>query len=152
MTKSELLGLPPDAMERWRADAERQEREFAEQRRREQEEEDARRAKLAAIEAASLRDAFDQRIAALEEEIADLQSVFVGSMQAVRGMLEDLADQREHISIATCEELRDLRNEVAKLHSTLTEVREERAKGFQFAREKDGVADLPNFLPQRRVN
>ena len=49
------------------------------------------------------------------------------------------------------EELRDLKIEVAKLGSTLAELREDRARGFQFAREKD-VVELPRFLPPRRVN
>jgi hypothetical protein len=47
------------------------------------------------------------------------------------------------------EEIRDLKTEVAKLGSTLAELRG--GTDFRFAREKDAVADLPNFLPQRRV-
>jgi hypothetical protein len=61
-------------------------------------------------------------------------------------------DQRVELSREQREELRDLRAEVAKLHSVLSELQAERAKGFQFACEqKDAVADLPNFLPPRRV-
>jgi hypothetical protein len=72
-------------------------------------------------------------------------------MRAVRRGFDVLADQRVDLSREQREELRDLKAEVAKLHSILTELREERAKGFQFAREKDVVADLPDFLAPRRV-
>ena len=153
MNRREFLGQEPDALDRWRADAERQEKRFAEERAREQEAEDERQAKLAAIEAASLRAAFDQRITALEQENADLWANLLEGARAMRYAIEVIADEHVELSREQREELRDLRAEVAKLHSALTELRKERSPSFQgFAREKDAeVVDLPNFLP-RRVN
>jgi NAD(P)-dependent dehydrogenase (short-subunit alcohol dehydrogenase family) len=60
-------------------------------------------------------------------------------------LLSTLREQRE--------ELRDLKVEVAKLGSTLAELRA-RPADFRFAREKGGaeVVDLPGFLSRRTVN
>ena len=69
--------------------------------------------------------------------------------RATRYAIEVLADQRVELSREQREELRDLKTEVAKLGSTLAELRG--GTDFRFAREKDAAADLPNFLPQRRV-
>jgi hypothetical protein len=62
--------------------------------------------------------------------------------------VEKVADQRVELSREQREEIRELKIEVAKLGSTLAELREERTRGFQFAREK-GLIDLPDFLPRR---
>jgi hypothetical protein len=72
---------------------------------------------------------------------------------AISDSFNVLSDQRVELSREQREELRELKIEVAKLGSTLAELREERLRSnFQFAREsKDAVADLPNFLPSRRV-
>jgi chromosome segregation ATPase len=142
MTRHEFLGLEPDALDRWRDFHEKQEKQFAEERRRERDEDDARRAELAAIEAANLRVAYDQRIAALEEEIGDLQTLFAQSLATIRGALEDLDTSREMIARETRQELRDLKGELAKLHSVLTEMHKERVKSFQqFAREHNDSID-----------
>src|SRR5262249_54340646 len=120
MNRREFLGQEPDALDRWRADAERQEKRFAEERPREQEAEDEPQAKLAAIEAASLRAAFDQRVTALEQENADLWANLLEGARATRYAIEVIADEHVELSREQREELRDLRAEVAKLHSALT--------------------------------
>src|SRR5262249_57371616 len=81
---------------------------------------------------------------------ADLETDFLEVACATRLNVEVLADQRVELSREQREELCELKVEVSKLGSTLAEMRE-RGTDFRFAREKDAVADLPNFLPQRRV-
>ncbi len=152
MSSFDPLGLRPnDPLERWRDDAEKQEREFAEARRERKQEEQRRADEIAANEAAQLRYALEARLAALEERHAGLEGDVLDVVRATTYGFNAIADQPIEPSAQQREELRDLKAEVAKLHSMLTELREERAKGFQFAREKDVVADLPNFLPQRRI-
>jgi hypothetical protein len=67
--------------------------------------------------------------------------------------INNLVDQRVDVSREQRDEIRELRIEVAKLGSTLAELREQRAKGtFRFARERDDeVTELPNPLPPRRA-
>jgi uncharacterized protein YgfB (UPF0149 family) len=151
-SKSDPLGLRQhDPVQQWRDYHDRRDEEIAQARGERKQEEQRREDAIAANEAAQLRYVFEARLAVLEERNAELESALAEWMRAVRHGLDALADQRVDLSSEQREELRDLRAEVAKLHSTLAEMREERAKGFQFAREKDAVADLPNFLPQRRI-
>jgi len=146
------LGLRPnDRMQKWRDDAQRREEGAAEAKRQEEEEARRRQQAAAAYEAGLLRNAFEVRIADLEKQIANLWANLIEGARATVDAIDRVAEQRVDLSREQREEIRDLKTEVAKLHSTLTEMREERAKGFQFAREKDVVADLPNFLPQRRI-
>jgi tetratricopeptide (TPR) repeat protein len=84
MTRSEFLGIEPDAMDRWRADAEKQERAFAEARRKEEEELRQRQEAAAAYEASLLRNAFEARIVALEQENADLWANLFEGARATR--------------------------------------------------------------------
>src|SRR5262249_11011054 len=92
-----------------------------------------------------------QAMADFNQRNADLEIDLTEVARATRHAVEALADQRVELSVAQREELRNLKVEVAKLGSTLAELREDRARGFQFAREKD-VVELPSFLPPRRVN
>jgi hypothetical protein len=152
MSSFDPLGLRPnDPLEQWRDFHEKQEREFAQARRERKQEEQHRADAIAANEAAQLRYALEARLAALEERHAHLEADVLDLARATSYGFNAIADQHIEPSAQEREELRDLKTEVAKLHSILTELREERAKGFQFAREKDAVADLPNFLPQRRI-
>ena len=153
-SKTDPLGIwQHDPVQRWKDDAQRREEKFAEERRKEEEELRRRQEAAAAYEADLLRNAFEARISALEQRNADLEDNLVEGLRATRYAIEVIADEHVELSREQREELRDLRAEVAKLHSTLTELREERFRSFQgFAREKDGeVVDLPSFLP-RRVN
>jgi hypothetical protein len=153
-SKTDPLGLRQhDPVQRWKDDAQRREEKFAEERRHEAEEQQRRVDAIAANEAAQLRNALEARIAALEQRSADLEYNLLEGARATRYAIEEIADQLVELNRERREEIRDLRAEVAKLHSTLTELREERVRSFQgFAREKDGeVVDLPSFLP-RRVN
>jgi hypothetical protein len=80
-----------------------------------------------------------------------LYANLAGFARATREAVDSLADQRVDLSREQREEIRDLKIEVAKVSSTLAELREQRAKGtFQFAREKDDAGWLPNPLPLRR--
>ena len=151
MSKSDPLGLrPDDPLERWRADAERREQAFAPRRR---EREQQRAAEAVATSAAQLRQEVERRLAALEAAHADLRAALVVAMRATADGINGLADQRMDLSREQRNELRELKIEVARLGSMLAEVREQRVKGFQFAREReDEVTDLPKSLPGRAVN
>src|SRR5262245_29584226 len=95
MSSFDPLGLRPnDPLEKWRDAVEKQEREFA-QARRQREEEQRRHAEAAAAnEAARLREAFDQRLAALEARNADLETWLVDVARATAHAFNELADQR----------------------------------------------------------
>src|SRR5262245_16083143 len=98
MTRSEFLGIEPDAMDRWRAAAEKQEREFAEQRRKEEDELRQRQDAAPAYEASLLRNTFEARIAALEERTADFEANQLEGARATRYAVEVLAD--EHVELS----------------------------------------------------
>src|SRR5262245_14305800 len=114
MSSFDPLGLrPDDPLERWRDFHEKREKERA-QARREREQEAQRRADaLAADEATQLRNALEARIAALEERNTNLEQSLVDVCRAVRGAIDNLADQRMDLSREQREELRELRIEVA---------------------------------------
>jgi hypothetical protein len=154
MSSFDPLGLRPnDPLERYREDAERREREFARARRQREREERRAAEAAAANEAVQLRAKLEGRIAALEVAHKELRADLLEVARATREAVEQLADQRMDLSREQREEIRELKVEVAKLGSTLTELREQRAKDqFQFAREKDAgeIEDLPNPLPLRR--
>ena len=131
MSSFDRLGLRPnDPLERWRDAAEKQEREFAQAQRERKQEEQCRADEISASEAAQLRYVLEARLAALEARNAELESNVADAMRAVRYGFDTLADQRVDLT---------------------RQQREERAKGFQFAREKDVVANLPDFLGPRQV-
>jgi hypothetical protein len=143
-----------DSLEKYRADAEKQEREFAAaraRREREQQREQRRTTEIAAAnEAGRLRLEFEHRLAAPERGHRDLCENVVEITRAVSETFDTLADQRMDLSQATREELRDLKIEVSKLSSLTTELRKTEG-GFQFAREKTGgIEDLPNPLAARK--
>jgi hypothetical protein len=144
-----LTGQPMTRQERWNHEVERQEKEFAEQNRREQEQRTAVETRRVDAENAMLRNAFEQRIANLESANACLEEQLLDIIRATRMAIDALSDQRMELSREQREELRELKTEVAKLGSTLAELRG--GDSFKFARERhDQVVDLPNFLPPRR--
>jgi hypothetical protein len=127
MSRFDPLGLrPDDPLEKWRDFHEKQEERFAEERRKEQEEERQQQEAAAAYEATLLRNAFEARIAALEQRTDDLEINSLEGARATRQAVEVLADEHVELSREQREELRELKNEVAKQGSTLTELREER--------------------------
>jgi hypothetical protein len=149
-SKTDPLGLRQhDPLQRWRDDAQRREEEVAEARCKEEEEARGRQEAAAAYEAGLLRNAHEARIAALEQKNAALEADLLELAHVFRDAIERVADQRVDLSREQREELRDLKTEVAKLGSTLAELRG--GTDFRFAREKDAVADLLDFLAPRRV-
>jgi hypothetical protein len=136
-------------MQRLQANIERREAEFAEARRKEAEEARARQEAAVAYEAGLLRNAHEARIAELEQRHADLEANVLEFGRTILHAVERVADERVDLSRDQREEIRDLKAEVAKLGSTLAELRG--GSDFRFAREKDAVADLPDFLAPRRV-
>jgi hypothetical protein len=142
------------ALEQWRADAERRDQESAREREtRKREQQHAFEAR-AANEAAQLRRAFEQRLAAAEQAICETATDLLDFARATREAVDALSDQRVDLSREQRDEIRDLKVEVAKLGSALAEMREEKAKGaFQFARDKTGIDDSPDPpLPRRDLN
>ena len=97
---------------------------------------------------------FSSQIHRLETEMAKLSGE-VAALREQRGA--DLAGVMSAITESfttlssepaqTRTELHLLGTEMAKLGSEVAALREQRAKGFQFAREKGEVEDLPNPLP-----
>jgi hypothetical protein len=141
----------PDGLRKWREDAEHQEQEFAREcREREQERQRAAEA-TEAREAASVRAQFEARLVAVEQANRELYADLAGIARATREAIESLADERVDLSREQRDEIHELKIEVAKLGSTLAELREQQAKGtFRFAREReDEVTELPNPLPPR---
>jgi uncharacterized phage infection (PIP) family protein YhgE len=142
----------PQGLQRWREDAERRDQEFARERRLQEMNEERAQRRAAANEAAVLRTAFEQRLTKLEAGLQELQISFVDVMRAINNALNDLANQRMDLSAEQRDEIRQLKQEVAKLGSTFNALRDERAN-FKFAREKDNAAvELPDFLSSRRNN
>src|SRR5262245_4175173 len=114
MSSYDPLGLRPnDPLEKWRDFHEKREKERA-QARREREQEAQRAANAIAADEAT--QALEARVAALEEGNTNLEQNLVDVCRAVRGAIDNLADQREDLSR---EELRELKIEVAKLGSTM---------------------------------
>jgi chromosome segregation ATPase len=82
------------------------------------------------------------------KECADL----AGVMSAIAANFATLTSERADLSAQTRNELHRLGTQMATLGSEVAELREQRARGFQFAREKGEVEDLPNPLPSRRTH
>jgi hypothetical protein len=141
----DALGFPLNSVQRWAADADEKDREIAAETARRRAHE---RAQVEA-EAAQQRAAFEPRVAELEAEVAHLQQAVVDVTRVTTDLIEDLTEQRGNLAKAERDELRDLKVEVAKLTSVMTELRGS-ADGFKFAREKEALTDLPAFLPPRR--
>src|SRR5262245_46150728 len=94
-SKTDPLGIwKHDPVQRWRDNAQRQEERFAEERRKEEEEQRRREEAAAAYEANLLRNAFEARIAALEQENANLWATLLDGARATRDAIEVLGDQR----------------------------------------------------------
>jgi hypothetical protein len=143
----DALGFPLNSVQKWAAWHDKRDREMAQETARRQARERAQTDAIATAELAQTRNVFEQRVATLEGELADLQQATTDIAGLLSGLFEDLAAEREHQAKAGRGELHDLKIEVAKLSSLLAEVRG--ADGFKFAREKEPV-DLPAFLPPRR--
>src|SRR5262249_33252815 len=94
------------------------------------------------------------QVAELREQRATYSADLAGVMSAIAASFNTLSTERADLSAQTRTEIHRLGTEMAKLGSELAELREQRAKGFQFAREKgEGeVEDLPNPLPTRRTH
>src|SRR5262249_37081854 len=82
------------------------------------------------------------------KECADL----AGVMSAIAANFNTLSGARADLSAETRAEIHRLGAEMAKLGSEVAALREQRAKGFQFAREKGEVEELPNPSPSRRTH
>jgi hypothetical protein len=139
---------PNDPLERWRDDAERREREFA-QARREREREERRTVK--ATDCARLRAEFDAwRAKQKEDRRQEMEAV----AEFVEECMDKLIDRYEEDSKRARNALMD----AVEARFTALEMQlktlEGRAKGFQFAREREdagGIIGLPNPLPPRRL-
>ena len=148
-----LRPADPDGLQKWRDDNAQREEEFARQRRLEERERRRVAQAAAANEVAQLRSELEKRLIALEAENADLRDTLVDAMSATADGLNGIMDQLD-LSREQRDEIHQLKIEVAKLGSTLAELREQRAKGtFHFSRERDAeVTELPNPLPPREIN
>jgi hypothetical protein len=141
---------PDDPLERWRADSEAREREFAAARARRQREEQQRLAEIAsANEAGRLRLEFESRLAALERGYHAVYEDLADVARATSRAIDDLVDAREELTRERVEEIKTMQSAIAKMDKTLDELR--RGPAFQFARERE-VEDLPNPLAGRKVN
>jgi hypothetical protein len=146
-------GIPladPDGLAKWRADAERQEEEFAQARRKREREE---RGAVATTDAARLR-------AELEAWRAKQTKVRQQEMAAVGEFIAECMDKvvdrfEEHSA-----RMRNAIMDAIEARFTALEMQlrtaESRAKGaFQFAREKEDagvIVDLPNPLRPRQLD
>jgi DNA repair exonuclease SbcCD ATPase subunit len=143
-----LGARPNDPIAKWCAEAEQFQRE-CEQARRELKDEERRDAEAARANRSWSE--LEQRIAALEAARVELQDGLLEGMRACSEAFDVIFEQRIGLADKQLDEIHDLKVEVAKLGSVVTELREQRAKEFQFARERKGeVEDLPNPLQSRR--
>jgi predicted nucleic acid-binding Zn-ribbon protein len=151
-----LLGADNlNALDRWRMDSDQREQAGAqarEQRKLEQERQERQLARAAAREQiAGLR----AELATLRAEHESLRHSVANAMNAIADTFNVLGSQRLDLSAGQRDEIRELKVEVAKFGSTLSELLGKQTN-FQFAREKSdgdgGVVDLPNPLPRRTVN
>jgi len=143
-----LDARPGDPLARYIAEAEQAERERAEWKRQQQREE---RREIRAATSNRRCDALEQRLTTLEAGYNELGTEFVEAMQCISQAIDAIVDQRVDVADKYIDKIHDLQVEVKKLNSAVTELREQRAKEFQFAREKWGeIEDLPNPLQARR--
>jgi hypothetical protein len=133
-----------DPLQKYRDQAERQEKEFERQRKRE--ERDERRATMANEKAA--RQQLEMRVAELEASHRELTGQVAEITRAAAEGIDVLAQTRDDLE-------RELKATIAKMEKAIARIRdrgeEEARKTFAFAREKiSEVTDLPSFLPPGR--
>jgi hypothetical protein len=103
----------------------------------------------ATAEAAQLRGHIERRLSALEADHVELSDAVAGIGKGCAEAIDTLVDQRIELSREQREEIRELKIEVAKLSSLVSELREKTAP-FRFAREKEAEPlDVP---PNRELN
>jgi DNA anti-recombination protein RmuC len=144
-----LGARPDDPLEKWRAAAEQREREFAHERAKEKREEQRAVNTRAANEAAQIRNAFERRLAAVEQSNQELHENFGEMARALAETLDLLIDKIVALLNKPRDEVRELQTEIANLRTALAEARGQKAE-FRFARERESSAeDLPDFLPRK---
>ena len=125
-----------DPIRKWREDAELREAERARARR---ELERKQNCVVDGHEAAALRAQFETRLNSLELGYSELQLLLVEATRATADAVTDLFDKlsEQHAGLSSKQrgELRELKIELAKLGSTLAELREKHVE-FKFAREQ----------------
>jgi hypothetical protein len=139
-----------DPLDRWRMDSAQREEARAKERQQQQQERERREQELAHASATEQIVALRAELTALREEHESLRMTVLDCTNVTADAFGTLAGQRMDLSAEQREELRDLKIEVAKIGSTLTELRG-RPADFRFAREKDtdAVVELPNPLVRK---
>jgi hypothetical protein len=140
--------LSSEPLEKYRREAEEQERKFA--RAREETERQERRALRAAVSNEKWGE-LARRLAALERAHQATRESVLDVAQATSSAFDAVADEHAELPREQRDEIRALRTEVAKLATRVAEMHESRAE-FRFARERDERSEVPNFLPRRDLN
>jgi hypothetical protein len=157
MTNGHHNPADPQALVRWREEAEQREQEFARQRRLEERERQRAAEALAATECAQLR----AELTNLRAELANLRgeldqrrrAEFEAIMEAVVDYSNDVFDQVKALTKLMLAELFDkIDSTFAALQARVDAVLPDTKGAFRFARERDDeVSELPNPLPPRRA-
>jgi len=145
-----LGARPGDPLARWIAEAEEAERGRQEFR---QGLKDAERRDVEAARANRAWGELEQRLAVLETAHVELKDAFCEGMRAIRETIDLVVDRVVELPHKQLDRIDGLQAEITKLSAALVELREQRAKEFQFAREKQqqgGAEELPNPLQSRR--
>jgi hypothetical protein len=140
--------LSSEPMERYRREAEERDRTRA--RALEEKERQERRELRAAVSNEKWSE-LEQRLVALEQSHHSLQKDFLDIAGATEAAIGNLWDQPAALPRETKDEIREMKIEIARLSAQVSELRENKAN-FQFARERDGLDQLPKFLPRRDMN
>jgi hypothetical protein len=136
-----------NALDRWRMEMDQLEQGRAQARQQRKQEQERREQDLARAGATDQIVALRAELTALQAEHESLRTSVVDTLNATANAFGTLVDERREQRA----EIEELKTTIAKLGSTELHGRKE---GFQFARERDGgaeVADLPSFLPPRRT-
>jgi uncharacterized protein (DUF305 family) len=140
-----------DPLEKWRAEVEQQEREFAEARRQREAERQRVRERAASNDAEQLRRQFEERLAAVERANQEQDEDFLELMRATEKAVEAIEAMGDYVDRrGQREEIRSLRDEVATLRAMVTEIA--KSGTFQFAREKTDDEPPGPPLPRRDLN
>lgn len=134
-------------VDRWRYDMDRMEQERVKARQQREQEQERREQDLARASTTDQIVALRAELSELREEHESLSRTMVDTMNATSDVFRTLTDERRE----QCAQIEDLKLAIAKLGASP----EAKRVAFQFAREKDGgaeVVDLPNFLLRRTVN
>jgi hypothetical protein len=152
MSRANPSGHPDDPLERYRLENEAREDEIARERRRREREQRRATEAAAEAEAASLRLAFEHRIAALEQADRETTEHLVNIAGCAANGVDLLTDRIIELD-------RELRAAIAKIDGIMSRLAERGGEAkFEFARDREKsdenktVVDLPEFLPPRRVN